>query len=168
MRIGGRRSIGVLRSIPVAVIMARKEVSRGRWTVPSWHAVGVVAGENVPGPEARAVPLPPVNGCAQYLWGGFALNLYRDGTESYWYNLVSDNPSLFVVCQPTEDGELLPTVVTASPDEASGCVEVDDQVFSVPIPPEVYLQIEAVVVEHHRPQQKKTRRRKNWSKGNGA
>jgi hypothetical protein len=157
--------VGPLKSIPVAVIMARKEVARGRWKVPSWRAVGVVAGENVPGREARRVPLPPVDGSPQYLWGGFSLNLYRDGTESYWYNLVSDNPSLFIVCAQTDDGELVPSMVTASPDEASGHMESEGQVFSTPIPPEVYLQIEAVVVEHHRPQEKKVRRRKKWGKG---
>jgi hypothetical protein len=167
LRVGGRQSVGVLKSIPVAVIMARKEVARGRWKVPSWRAVGVVAGDNVPGAEARRVPLPPVEGSPQYLWGGFALNLYRDGTESYWYNLVSDNPSLFIVCTQTEDGEMVPAAVTASPDEASSQIEADDQVYSTPIPPEVYLQIEAVVVEHHRPHEKKVRRRKRWTKEPG-
>jgi hypothetical protein len=157
--------VGPLKSIPVAVIMARKEVARGRWKVPSWRAVGVVAGENVPGREARRVPLPPVDGSPQYLWGGFSLDLYRDGTESYWYNLVSDNPSLFIACSQTDDGEMVPTLVTASPDEASGHMESEGQVFSTPIPPEVYLQIEAVVVEHHRPQEKKVRRRKKWTRG---
>ena len=63
------------------------------------------------------------------------------------------------------DCELVPTMVTASPDEASGHMESEGQVFSTPIPPEVYLQIEAVVVEHHRPQEKKVRRRKKWTRG---
>lgn len=155
--------MGPLLSIPVAVVMARKEVARGRWTVPSWEAVGVVAGENVPGPEAKGVPLPPAEGAPQYLWGGFALNLYRDSTESYWYNLVGDKPSLYVVCSQTDSGELMPTAITASPDEAAAHVQGDDQVCPTPIPPEVYLQIEAVVVKHHRPQEKKARKRRKWT-----
>lgn len=154
--------MGPLVTIPVAVILARKQVARGRWSVASWQAVGVVAGENVPGSEARKVPLPPIEGNPQYLWGGFALTLYRDSTDAYWYNLVGDQPSLWVVCQEGEDGELYPSAVTASPDEACTHVQGDDQVFPVPIPPEVYLQIEAVVVEHHRPEKKKTRKRKKW------
>ena len=159
--------MGPLLSIPVAVIMARKEITRGAWTVPSWEAVGVVAGENVPGPEARGVPLPPVEGAAQYLWGGFSLDLYRDGTEDYWSNLVGQKPSLFVVCTETDDGVMEPSAVTASPDEASVHVHGDDQVYSAPIPPEVYLQIEAVVVEHHRPAKRKARKRKNWVEDTG-
>ena len=159
--------MGPLITIPVAVVMARKEVARGRWSVSSWEAVGIVAGENVPGAEARGVPLPPVDGNPQYLWGGFALSLYRDSTDAYWYNLVGDQPSLFIVCTEGEDGGLVPTAVTASPDEASNHVQGDDQVFATPIPPEVYLQMEAIVVEHHRPQKKKTRKRKNWVEDSG-
>ena len=44
-------------SIPVAVIMGRRMVSRSGWQVPSWRVVGVVAGEGVPGRESRAVPV---------------------------------------------------------------------------------------------------------------
>ena len=127
--------------------------------------MAVVAGENVPGREAQRVPLPPIEGDPQYLWGGFVLNLYRDSTESYWYNLVGDHPSLYVVCAQQENGDMIPAAVTASPDEAASHVEGDDQVFATPIPPEVYLQIEAIVVEHHRPRPPKTRRRKNWGRG---
>ena len=33
--------------LPVAAVLARKLVQRARWTVPSWRAVGVVAGERL-------------------------------------------------------------------------------------------------------------------------
>ena len=42
-------------SVPVAVILGRRIVSRSGWSVPSWRVVGVVSGDNLPGREARAV-----------------------------------------------------------------------------------------------------------------
>jgi hypothetical protein len=36
-------------------------------------------------------------------------------------------------------------------------------VFSSPIPPDVYQHLEAFVIEHHAPEEKHKRKRKNWS-----
>ena len=44
-------------SLPVAVIMGRRMVSRGRWSVPSWRVVGVVAGKNLPGGDGCVLAL---------------------------------------------------------------------------------------------------------------
>jgi hypothetical protein len=103
-----------------------------------------------------------------FLWGGFRLELYRDATASYWANLTGTSPSLFVLCDEQESGELLPKMVTADQEEASAGVEVNEKVFSVPIPPEVYQHIEAVVVAHHVPEEKKRRKRTNWSESQGS
>lgn len=152
---------------PVSVIMERKEISRGRWTVPSWQAVGVVAGGHVASPDARKTPVRFDGDGQRFLWSGFSLDLYRDCTENYRHNLISDHPSLFVICAETPDGELEPTGITANLDESSSHVESDYQVFSVPMPPEIYKLLEGFVVEHHLPEEKRVRRRKNWSKSSG-
>ena len=146
----------------VAVIMERTQIKRGLWSVPSWRAVSVVAGENVAGKGGRS-PIYERDDEAQYLWSGLSLALYRDLAEEYWYNLTGDNPSLFVVCHESPDGELTPFEVTANSDVATTCLESDDQVFAVPIPPELYQQLEKFIVAHFVPQERKKRKRKNWS-----
>ena len=147
---------------PVAVLMARREVKRGQWTFPSWEAESVIAGENAaPGAPTRC-ELPAQDSVRQVLWTGMILELNRDGTESYWWNLLGARPSLFVICHEDEDNELRPLRVTADHDEAGAAMEGDAKVFRAPIPPEIYKQIEAYIVAHHRPQQRRKRRREEW------
>ena len=150
-------------SIPVAVILGRRMVTRGGWKVASWHAVGVVAGDNLPGRETRGVPVLESDEEQHFLWGGLHLELYRDATEAYWSNLVGRQPSLFILCSETEDGALEPKSVTADMHEAGSGVEGDDRVFAAPIPPEVYHHLERFVVEHHKPEVKRKRKRTDWS-----
>jgi hypothetical protein len=150
-------------SLPVAVIVGRRTVSRSGWSVPSWRVVGVVAGDNLPGPGARGVPVHGGDEEEQFLWGGLRLDLYRDAAEAYWSNLTGKQPSLFVLCTEREDGTLQPQTVTADMHEASSALEGDDRVFSATIPPEVYLHLERFVVEHHVPQERKKRKRTDWT-----
>ena len=149
-------------SLPVAVVMARRMVERGRWRVPSWQVAGVVAGSEVDA-AARGVPIAGDGDLEQFLWGGLRLDLYRDAAHSYWANLTGTQPSLFVLCSDDGSGTLVPKIVTADQDEASSGVEVNDRVFSAPIPPEVYQYLEAFVVEHNVPEEKHKRKRADWS-----
>ena len=57
---------------------------------------------------------------------------------------------------------MTPFRVTADQDSASGCLESDDQVFAVPIPPEIYQHLEQFIVTHYVPRERKKRKRKNW------
>ncbi|MFQ5936844.1 MAG: DUF3305 domain-containing protein, partial [Acidiferrobacterales bacterium] len=98
----------------------------------------------------------------QFLWTGFTLELYKDLTEDYLYNLTSKTPALFIVCREDEDGGLAPFLVTASHDEAHAYLEVDDSLFSVPIPAEICAWLEQYTAENYVPGERKTRKRKNW------
>lgn len=147
----------------VAVIMQRRLVTRGNWSVPSWSAVAVVAGENLAAGNDKCVPVRTDGNDQQFLWGGLTLSLFRDCAEAYRYNLVGETPSLFVICHQTLDGDLEPSGVTADHDEAAVGIEGDDQVFAVPIPPEIYQRIEQFVVAHYVPRVRRKRKRKNWS-----
>lgn len=147
----------------VAVIMQRSQVQQGRWSVPSWAAVSVVAGDHLVGKGAGQTPMHEDDRHAQFLWSGFTLELYQDLAEDYWYNLTSESPSLFVICHESPDGQLTPFRVTADQDSASGCLESDDQVFAVPIPPEIYQHLEQFIVAHYVPRERKKRKRENWS-----
>lgn len=150
-------------SLPVAVILGRRIVSRSGWTVPSWRAVGVVCGDNLPHGEARAVSVHKSDDEEHFLWGGLRVDLYRDATDAYWNNLLGKQPSLFVLCTEREDGMLEPQFVTADLHESSSALEGDDKVFSAPMPPEVYQHIERFVIEHHVPQEKRKRKRTDWT-----
>jgi len=150
-------------SLPVAVIMGRKLVAGRGWQVPSWRVVGLVSGAGLPGHEAQGTPIHGSEEEKQFLWGGLRLELFRDAAESYWSNLTGTQPSLFVLCCENEEGILVPKLVTADHDEAGSGVEVGDRVFAAPIPPEVYQHLEAFVVAHHLPQEKRKRKRADWS-----
>jgi hypothetical protein len=156
-------SAGPRVSLPVAVVMARKTVTGKGWQVPSWRVVGVVAGAELAVQQARGTPIREDETEAHFLWGGFSVDLFRDAVASYWANLTGRQPSLFVLCSEDEQGRLVPKSVTADQDEASSGVEVNDRVFSAPIPPEVYQHLEAFVVAHHLPEEKRKRKRSDWS-----
>jgi len=143
--------------------MARKTVTGKGWQVPSWRVVGVVSGAELAGREARGMSIRSGGGEEHFLWGGLYLELFRDAAESYWANLTGSQPSLFVLCTEEDQGRLVPKAVTADQDEACSGVEVSDRVFSAPIPPEVYQHLEAFVVAHHVPQEKRKRKRSEWS-----
>lgn len=147
----------------VSVVMERRQIRHRGWSVPQWEAVGIVAGESVGGGSEPVVVHMDAER-EQQLWSGFTLDLRRGNAESYWYNLVGNAPSLYVVCQADDGGTLSPVRVTADYDEAGAHVEGDDQVFAVPIPPEIYQPLERYVVENYKPTQPKKRKRKDWAK----
>lgn len=148
---------------PVSVIMERRQKRHARWSTPYWEVVGVVGGEAVSGQQRQCSEIRSTDGVRQFLWTGFVVELHKDTAESYWYNLVSKTPSLFVICRQQEQGEVIPFLVTANYDEAGAYMEADDTVFSMTMPPEVYQWLEQYVIQNYVPREKKKRKRKNWS-----
>ncbi len=148
---------------PLSVILQQEQITRGPWTFPNWKVVGVVAGERVAGDHVDCQVIRAEDGREQLLWRGLVVRLFRDSAESYWYNLVGRQPSLFVICREDEEHGLRPCHITANYDEAGAYMETDEQVFATPLPPEVYLWLEHFVVEHVRPQAPKKRKRMNWT-----
>jgi hypothetical protein len=151
-------------SYSVSVILERREVQHGRWSLPKWEAIGVLAGENAPVASSAKTLIHADAGREQYLWGGFTIELFKDGAENYWYNLVGQTPLLYIVCRedPDNDGELAPIVVTADCGEADMHAEADDDVFAVAMPSEVYQWLEQYVLKNYVPRERKKRKRRNW------
>ena len=149
-------------TIPIAMLMRRRQVVQGPWSVPGWEVMAVLPADNLENRGAGRVLVREDDEEAQYLWSGYALELFRDGAESYWYNLTGANPALYVLCHESPDGDLEPFRVTADHDEGTAGIEGDDRVFVTPIPPEIYQQIEQFIVEHYVPSEPKKRKRKNW------
>ncbi len=142
--------------------MRRRQTQHGLWSTPYWEAVAAVIGENVGSDERERRLIRSEGGVDEYLCTGLALALHKDEADSYWYNLVGTQPSLFVVC--CEEGDdLLPYRVTADYHEAGRHTEAGDKVFSVPIPPEMYRWLERYVVENYVPEEPKKRQKEGWA-----
>ena len=150
-------------SIPVAAILARKQISRSGWSIVNWDGVAVLAGERFAAGTARRQSLHEDQRGAHYLWDGLRLELYRDAAETYWFNLTGTRPSLFIICQEQEGGEIVPVSVTADHADSTSAVEADCKVFAVPIPAEVLPQLEEFVMTHFKPEAPRKRRRQEWS-----
>jgi hypothetical protein len=144
--------------------MERRTRRQGPWSYPYWSALGAVAGAvgETPGKRRRSVRVGP-DGAEQCLWSGLRLTLHRDAAESYWHNLVGRQPSLFFICRPDPDGELVPFSVTADYDEAGAYMEADDTVHAVPMPPEIRRWLEEYVMANYRPAPPTKRRRRRWT-----
>jgi hypothetical protein len=154
-----------LESFPVAVTMVRKLIRRSGWALPSWEATGVVTGPQFAG-EQRSRELVRESGDVQhFLFRGLSVQLYRDAAEVYWFNLVAERPSLFVVCLKEDGEELVPVRVTADSGEAQAAVETNGAAFAVAIPPEIHEALERVVVAHYRPEPPRKRKQHDWNKG---
>ncbi len=149
-------------SIPVAVVLERKIDPSKKWAYPSWRLYAVVAGEKIQTVHQQVTIHD--NGAIQRTFhGGLKVDLFKDGSEGYWYNLLSDDPYLFVVCDGEQgDMEITPVFVTANQDEATGHLESDDIVLSSSMPEEIRDLLERYVVNHYKPEIKKKRKRKDW------
>lgn len=147
---------------PVAAVMQSRQVQCGPWKVPHWDLISFVAGTPGGSNNREATLIRAESDRQQWLWRGLRVCLHRDSAESYWYNLVGRQPSLFLICRPGDDG-LEPYQVTADYDQAGAHMEADDTVFSAPIPPEIHVWLEAFVMQHYRPAPPKKRKRTNWT-----
>ncbi len=151
----------------LSVIVAREEVKTSRWISDRWEVRGTVAGETLTQSHPERTMIRADENGEQYLWTGLRLELFKDDAESYYFNLMGEKPSVFVICRMDEDEEVeepMPFLTTLSYTEATSYMEVDDSVYSVPIPPEIYVWVERYVVENYVPEKKKKRKREDWSK----
>lgn len=168
-----------------SVLLERRLITRGRWTAPQWDAVAVIVGESGPDDAGRSASgeRRGANGAPagarpamtlvmddgerrQCLWSGLRVELFKDACEGYWYNLLSDQPRLFITCfhdDEAPDEDPMPVIVTANQDEAGAHMESDDWVFSVPMPEQAHQWVERFVVSHYEPEIKKKRKRRDWS-----
>ena len=161
--------------LPVSVLVERRLASNGRWSQYQWYCIDVICGQEAAG-EARGCTLVSEDAdsdSSRYLWSGLEIELFKDGCESYWYNLLSDKPYLFVICfhdQELDDDEdpqaLEPILVTPNQDEANAHMESEDLVFSLPMPEQIIEWVERYVMDHYAPVIKKKRKRRNWAEEN--
>ena len=150
-------------AVPVAVVLERTIDKSKTWVIPQWKCFAIVTGEHILQEDNRKL-IHEDETKSRYFWGGMELRLYKDGSEGYWYNLLSETPFLFVICDGEEGAsEAEPGMITANQDEATGYMESDRMVLSIPMPAEIRDIVEKYVVTHYRPEQKKKRKRVDWA-----
>lgn len=155
--------IAQLRCYKIAVVMEKRRVTQGRWRTEHWQALGVVVDHGEPTRWDAALPIHRNEGTEQYLRRGFSLELHRDEAESYYYNLLSAHPSVFVICrEDPATGRVEPVLTRVSHYEAQAYLEAGDEVHAVSMPPDIYRWVERFVVDNYQPEVKKARKRENW------
>lgn len=154
---------------PVAVIFKRKP-STNRWLRYSWQASGVLVDTrpNASQHRQRGVKIRSAADGDDFFWSGLWLTLYKDEAESYYHNLMTPNPSLFIVTRPDEQEQPEPFIVSASFDEAHAYLEADDQAHAVPMPAEIYPWVERFILLHYVPEPRRKRQRSNWKNSGEA
>ena len=151
--------------VPLSVITAREKVEGNRWIEERWRVIGVIAGRAEDSEKIVRTVLRTGPDGEQYLWTGFVLRLRPYEADSYYYNIIGQNPSLYVYCRPDDTGEPCPHTVTAEYIEAMSVSETGNMSFAVPMPPEVYRVIEDYVLEHYEPDEPKMKRKRDNKRG---
>lgn len=151
-------------SFPISVVMQHRVIENNIWLAEQWEAEAVIAG----GSDATGnIPERSVSRIGsteeKYIWTNYQINLFADQSESYYFNIISDTPFVFVICRDEQgDGELIPFNVSVNYDEAASYMELDDHVFQVPMPAEIYRWLEDFVLNNYVPMKKKKRKLENW------
>lgn len=135
-------------SLTLAVIMEKKASSHP-WAEFHFDAIGVVVREEAAGSSVRRIFQD--GDTEHFLVTGLTLRLHLDECESYYHNLMSPEPGCFIIAsKPDDSNEMpLPYLVSLSFDEAHSYLEGDAQIYSVPIPRQLYQWSEAYVLTHY-------------------
>jgi hypothetical protein len=152
----------VSQQFPVAVLVEHQAVHDNRWIDGCWVVTGVVAGAQFAADSVRSKLVHSSESGQQYLWTGLSVALHVDDAESYYCNLMSDKPSVFIICNEGQDEPLQPAIVTLSYGEATTYMETDVRVERVAMPAELYRHLEQYVLANYVPEKKKKRKRDNW------
>lgn len=148
--------------LPVAAVLVRRP-SRSQWASESWSVAGVVAGEVAATLDTTPRAIHSDGEETRYLCGGLTLQLHRDEGASYHHNLTTEAPSVFVICRESDHSSApQPFLTTVSYDEAAAYLEGGDEVYPVPMPPEVYRWVESYVLAHYVPTPIVKRKRDDW------
>lgn len=152
-------------SFRVGVLMERRDRPDSRWLRESWHLLGVVLESESTASESRRRIRQSEHG-EQYLWSGFRVRLHRDELESYYHNLLSPEPKIFVIAHNGAGGAPEPFLVSLSYDEANAYEAGGDQMaYSAVLPPVLYSWVEQYVLENYAPERRIKRKRDDPGKG---
>jgi Protein of unknown function (DUF3305) len=153
-------------TITIGVLTEHTAVRDNPWITERWRAIGVVAGEHFGGARERR-PTRTATEVQEYLWTGFELRLTKSQADSYYFNLVGANPSVYVLGHVDDDGEFVPTEVSVDYIDALSRAETGADTFVVPMPPEVYRMVEEFVLANYEPEERRPKRKHDIQPENG-
>lgn len=144
----------------VAVLMQCVPVPDNPWLDARWELVGLLPARQ--GLDSAGILRDDGAGNRIVRYDGLTLRLHADEAESYYHNLMAEDPLCFVVSQDDPSGVPRPVLVTASYDEANAYGEADWRVDVAPLPPALQAAVEAYVLTHFVPIQRSKRKRTDW------
>ncbi len=116
-----------------------------------WKVLGILPASE-PTSNQRHRELVRDDGVTQiYRWEGLMLRLLPDCCDDYWFNLTSDQPRLYVICQRDQDGSPMPVRITADQDDAVAAEEVDELFYQAEMPVPIVFWIRDYVATHWTP-----------------
>ena len=152
-------SAPVASEIPLSIVTAREQVRNNPWINERWKVVGVIATAKNDRVRIDRSVLRAGPDSEQYLWNGFSLRLRPSEADGYYYNIIGQNPSVYVFCELDDAGEPRPQSVTAEYMDAISHSEGGNASYAVPMPPEVYRFVEQFVLAHFVPEERKMKRK---------
>lgn len=138
-------------SIEVAVVIER-EAQPNRWQDWRFRIVEVTPNEAAFGTVPRC--LHDDGRVARWLHPGLQVQLYADEGKGYFLNLTSGNPSWFVLWRidMNDPSRAWVEAVSLSYNEAARWVDnAEEQMDSLPLPPDVREWLQAFTDAHYRP-----------------
>ncbi|MGC1440474.1 MAG: DUF3305 domain-containing protein [Burkholderiaceae bacterium] len=167
----------LLARVPVSVLMQITPTPEHRWLSESLQTLAVIPADAATATATTTIATGPVAAVATPKAGdqrgddeprlirhdGLILELHPDEAESYYLNLMVENPRCFVVFDSDDSGRPLPFLVTPSFDLATSYEENDRRVDSVPLDSGLYSNVEAFVLNYYVPEKVIKRKRRNWS-----
>ncbi len=138
-----------------------KQKSKHPWAEFIWSLAGVIPGLS-PSEFSQLETQGEV-----YLWPDLSLKLFPLHGDSYYHNLMSEQPKIYLVCNKYDHGitALKPLLITVDSDEAASYMETDEQVLSAHLSVELCQWLERFVLTYYQPEEPKKRRRKQWHNG---
>ncbi|PKH04673.1 DUF3305 domain-containing protein [Moritella sp. Urea-trap-13] len=127
-------------SWPIAFSLRSEEKQVGRWTTLSWSIEDVELYQQVP--VITATEDSSRAGSTTHYEK--TLFLYRDERTDYRFNLSSQDPHLFIVCE-VADEQFSPLLITAAQSVASSYMDGDYQVLHIQMPLPIQAWMEAFI-----------------------
>jgi hypothetical protein len=129
--------------------------STHKWGSDIWQLVKIEAIKE----QAEPIAHKPAQDC--FLWPDLTLTLHSLHCETYYQNLMSGSPNVYLICKQT-DGKLTPHFITVDYDEANSYTETGEQVLIGNLPEDLCYWLEKFVIENYQPEKLKKRQRKKW------
>ncbi|MDH5592242.1 MAG: DUF3305 domain-containing protein, partial [Gammaproteobacteria bacterium] len=136
-------------SFSVTAVML-KQASQHPWGSDIWSLSGIV-----PGMSPIALKQAETQG-ELYYWPDLLVQLHPLYCESYYHNLMSGHPMIYLVCHHETDIPQ-PLLITVDYDEAASYMETGDLVVNALLSDELCVWLEAYVLTHYMPEKPKKR-----------